>query len=476
MATRVEAYDARTETWPKPETLGNNLPPVAGFELAFIPESFQRLIEDISERMQVPLDYAGASAIAALAGCVNRRVMVQPRVHDESWRKPCNLWGGIIGPPGVLKSPVLTAVTRPLAQIEDAWRTEHKEELATYELEQEQAELELQAWREQSKAALKSNKSLPPRPDTSEEEPTQKRLILQDATFEKLHEILVGNPAGVLVLRDELTGWLSQLDRQGREGERSFYLTAWNGDSGHSIDRIGRGSVYVPHVCVSLFGGIQPGRLRSYLADAIDDGPANDGLAQRLQISVWPDPPKGWHLVDREKDRQAEDQARSVFERLANLPVGDPPRVLNFSLAAQGLFDEWEAELEHKVRGGQLHPAVTAHLAKYRSLMPVLAGLFELADWAANLGGGDTISLSHTRQSAALCDYFESHAGRIYSCVSSPELRAARELAQHIKRGELGKRFTLRDIYRHDWSGLATPAQAMPRLRSLWMPDGSVLP
>ena len=134
--------------------------------------------------------------------------------------------------------------------------------------------------------------------------------------------------------------------------------------------------------------------------------------------------------------------------------------MLNFSLAAQGLFDEWEAELEHKVRGGQLHPAVTAHLAKYRSLMPVLAGLFELADWAANLGGGDTISLSHTRQSAALCDYFESHAGRIYSCVSSPELRAARELAQHIKRGELGKRFTLRDVYRHDWSGLATPAQA----------------
>jgi hypothetical protein len=92
--------------------------------------------------------------------------------------------------------------------------------------------------------------------------------------------------------------------------------------------------------------------------------------------------------------------------------------------------------------------------------MPVLAGLFELADSAASLGGGDTISLSHTQQSAGLCEYFESHAGRIYSCVSSPELRAARELAQHVTRRELGKRFTLRDVYRHDWSGLSTPAQA----------------
>jgi hypothetical protein len=73
MPTRVEAYDARTETWPKPETLGDDLPPVAGFELDFIPESFRRLIEDVSERMQVPPDYAGASAIAALAGCVTLR-------------------------------------------------------------------------------------------------------------------------------------------------------------------------------------------------------------------------------------------------------------------------------------------------------------------------------------------------------------------------------------------------------------------
>jgi len=465
---KYDVIDDSLCAWPAPQPLGNDLPPVAAFDLAFMPASFQRLIEDVSERMQTPPDYAGASVIVALAGCVNRRVMVQPREYDESWRKPCNLWGGIVGPPGFLKSPVLMTVTRPLAQIEEAWRAKHDEELTTYELAREQAELALQNWRGLSKAAM--NKGIPPplRPDTSTKPPTQKRLILQDATFEKLHEILAENPAGVLVLRDELTGWLSELDRQGREGERAFYLTAWNGDSGHSIDRIGRGSIYVPHVCVSLFGGIQPARLRSYLVDALKDGPANDGLAQRFQVLVWPDPPKEWNLVDRAPNLKAVEQARSVFESLAKMEASaHNQNVLKFSPDAQRLFNDWVSELEPLVRSEQLHPALLAHLGKYRSLMPVLAALFELADWAAGLGGGGVISLTHARQAAALCEFLQSHARRVYGCIVSPELHAARELAERIRQGKIPTEFSTRDVYLKGWSGLGTPDEARAALRVL---------
>jgi hypothetical protein len=97
--------------------------------------------------------------------------------------------------------------------------------------------------------------------------------VVNDATFEALHQTMNENPAGVLVIRDELTGWWSQLGRAGREGERAFCLQAWNGDTSHTIDRIGRGTIWVPHCCMSMLGGIQPGRLRSYLVDALEDGP-----------------------------------------------------------------------------------------------------------------------------------------------------------------------------------------------------------
>ena len=438
--------------------------------MELLPASFRPLIEDVSERMQTPPDYAAAAAVVGLAGCVNRRAIVLPKAEDTSWAVVPNLWGAIIGPPGFMKSPVLRSMTLPLTKTEELWRAEHTQESSEYDLAEEQAELKWQAWREEYKRAVKKGGTEPIRPDMSIHPPAERRLLLTDSTFEKLHEILSENPAGVLVLRDELTGWLAELDRQGREGERAFYLQAWNGDVGFTVDRIGRGSIHVPAVCVSLLGNIQPARLRAYLSDALAGGPNDDGLFQRFQILVWPDPPRGWTLIDRPPNAHALAMAEKVFAALANRSA-DNPVCMRFDPDAQGLFFEWWAELETKVRGDSgLAPAIVAHLAKYRSLMPSLAGLFELADRAAS---GDNsyeealVSLDHAKQAAAFCDYLQSHAHRVYACVVSPECRAARELARHIQSGDLADSFKTRDVYLKGWGGLDTPERVRGALALL---------
>ena len=102
-----------------------------------------------------------------------------------------------------------------------------------------------------------------------------------------------------------------------------------------------------------------------------------------------------------------------------------------------------------------------SHLAKYRSLMPSLALLFELAD-----GGIEAVSLQHAQQAAAFCDYLESHARRVYSLVISPERQAAADLGRHLKAGWKRDETTLtvRDIYRNCWSGLDTPEKVRSAL------------
>ena len=108
--------------------------------------------------------------------------------------------------------------------------------------------------------------------------------------------------------------------------------------------------------------------------------------------------------------------------------------------------------------------ALISHLSKYRSLMPSLALLFELADRAAsgrlNQESADLfVSLEHAKQATAFCAYLESHAHRIYSCVTTPHMRAAQELAEKIKTGKVGANgvFTPRDIYLKGWTGIDTP-------------------
>jgi hypothetical protein len=110
-------------------------------------------------------------------------------------------------------------------------------------------------------------------------------------------------------------------------------------------------------------------------------------------------------------------------------------------------------------------------LSKYRSLMPSLALLFELADRVGFVGfegsslanAENFVSLDHTRQAAAFCEYLETHANRVYSCITTPQLRAARELAQHIEKRHIRNKdgdhdwFAARDVYLKGWSGLDSP-------------------
>ena len=147
-----------------------------------------------------------------------------------------------------------------------------------------------------------------------------------------------------------------------------------------------------------------------------------------------------------------------VFAKLVELDAETPMR-FRYAPDAQELFVEWLAELEVKVRGDELHPALVSHLSKYRKLMPALSVLFELAEWAAGNGSADTVSLEHARKAAAWCDYLESHSKRVYSCVVTPQLRAARELAEKIRKRKVGADgfFSCREVYLKGWSGLDTP-------------------
>src|SRR5262249_35676306 len=147
--------------------------------------------------------------------------------------------------------------------------------------------------------------------------------------------------------RDELTGFLRTLDRDGHENDRGFYLEAWNGSGSYTYDRIGRGTIHIPYACVSLFGTIQPGPLARYVRATLSQ---NDGLMNRFQLLLYPDPPGRWVNVDRYPDAAAKNEAFRVFKDLdafdprgLGVEVDDERGIpfLRFAPDAQELFDEW---------------------------------------------------------------------------------------------------------------------------------------
>jgi putative DNA primase/helicase len=193
----------------------------------------------------------------------------------------------------------------------------------------------------------------------------------------------------LLVFRDELSGFLNGLDREGHEGDRAYYLEGSNGDSNHTQDRIARGTVHAGTNCLSLLGGIQPAVLVYYLRENFRNG-RDDGFIQRFGLLVWPDPILTWINVDRRPDLDARDRVTEVFARLdtldahsigAEMPNGADLPFLQFAPDAQESFDAWHAELERKIRIDDENPVVIAHLAKCKKLMPALALIFHLIDF-----------------------------------------------------------------------------------------------
>jgi putative DNA primase/helicase len=295
--------------------------------------------------------------------------------------------------------------------------------------------------------------------------PVLRRHLVNDTTVEKLGVTLNENPTGTLVFRDELTGWLYTLDKEGHENDRAFYLEVWNGNASYTYDRIGRGTLFIPAACVSLLGGIQSSRLAEYLRATIHGGNGDDGLIQRFQLAVYPDSQREWKNVDRWPDSKAKDRAYQLFETLDALThaqLGIPPQEgehvpwVRFSEAGQNVFNEWRDDLERKIRDKNLHPALESHLSKYRSLMHSLALLFALLNHADGNGAVGEVSLGATTLAAAWCDFLENPAHRIYQGVTEGALFSARLLADRIQQNALPSPFTLGAVLRKSWTGLGT--------------------
>jgi hypothetical protein len=239
--------------------------------------------------------HRSVGALVALGAIIGARCAIKPKSRD-SWLIVPNLWGGIVGLPSAKKSPAIGAALKPLDRLIARAMEAHRADLEAFEADNTVFEAKRDAIESRIKAAAKDAKKgdldsiakeLRGHRQQAPEAPTLRRYKSNDTTVEKLGELLRENPSGLLVMRDELVGLIASWDKEGREGERAFYLEAWNGNASFDTDRIGRGSIFIPNLCVSIFGGIQPDKLTGYLEQAAN-ALANDGMLQRFQLLVLP--------------------------------------------------------------------------------------------------------------------------------------------------------------------------------------------
>lgn len=464
-------------TWTDPQELPDELPPVMPYSSDLLPPSIGRAVDDIAERMQCPPDYPAAAMLVAIAAVIGCRLGIRPKERDN-WLVVPNLWGCVVGRPSLKKTPATKGAEKQLLHIE----ARSEEQLAD---DIEEAEVDALLFPEQKKLletrmkkALKQGDVASARSIAAElkglaetRPPEPRRIIAKETSVQKLCEMLGRHPAGMMIFIDELLGWMRKLDRDDQAGVRQVYLSLWNGTEIIKDDTISRGELSA-RGCVGIFGCFTPGGLTEYVSAAIRGGRADDGLVQRLQITVWPDAPKDYKQVDRWPDGPAKDQLRKTFEELADI---DPKAVgstdqfdeddipfLHFDEEGQRLFMEWDSKHQLRLRGDDLPEAFESHLSKYASMVPSIALLLHLAS-----GERGSVSGAATATAIRWAEYLESHASRLYAVATSPHRQHAMPLLRRLIAWPKDQPIRASTIVKKGWSRLTSKDVVEETLRLL---------
>jgi hypothetical protein len=201
--------------WLEPKPLPNGLAPVETFSTEFMPEALGPWIDDISSRLQCPPDYVAVTAITALGAVVGRRVGIRPQIRTD-WTEFSNQWGCFIGRPGMLKSPAMNEALKPIRHLEAEATKENEIAQQAYQVGMNAFKLRQDVKLALDKARLKGKKTNPVDFELGEKpkDPVLVRYRTNDISYQSLGEILISNPSGILIERDELISLLRHLDRE----------------------------------------------------------------------------------------------------------------------------------------------------------------------------------------------------------------------------------------------------------------------
>jgi hypothetical protein len=430
------------------------------FPVEVLPESVRDFVVEASQAIGCDCSYIALPLLVAAASAIGntRRLVLK-----HGWHVPPILWGAIVGESGTCKTPAFRVVMKPIMEAQAEQLRRYEEACLRYEAEVLQYEKNLAEWK-------RNRRDVQPPPDKPEP-PQAVRYVVSDTTVEALAPILKSNPRGVLLARDELSGWIGSFERYANTGkgkasaDAAHWLSMYSAES-ITVDRkTGTPkTIYVPHAAVSVVGGIQPGILRR----ALSIEHLESGLAARLLMAFPPRRAKRWTESDITPEHEA--MLAQIFGRLLMLngntddEGNNQPISVKLTCEAKALWIRYYNS--HNIEQTDLTDEMAAAWSKLEEAAARLGMVVHYLGWA---GGSihDELLLGEEAMAAgiALAEWFKREARRVYAMFGeSVEERDQRRLVAWIE--TKGGVVTAREVQRGcRW--LREPGQAEAALEKL---------
>jgi len=395
------------------------------FPVDCLPTVVAAYINGLAKSMSTDPALIALPMLASMAAAIGNSRVVS--IHDD-WQEPPILWTAVVCESGTQKTPAYLKGVAFIQEINSRLALANKEDKDRFEKETREHEAAVMLWKQiaRSKEGTSEPPPVPPAPEIT------RAVVTNDTTIECLATRLGENPRGLLLARDELSGWLSSFDRYSGGGSTSGDAAAWLSMFNACpliVDRKTSGRLIVDRASMCVTGGIQPG----ILARAIGDEHQENGLLPRFLLAS---PPR--RLKKRPPKAKGVDTAgpaRILFETLYGIPMieGGPAR-LPLDDAADDVW--WSFHDEHAVRVHQSHGFTASLLSKIEAAAARLALVVHLGRAA----GGERVSweavdATSMARGVTLANWFAAEGLRVHGATTGKTVvgPAGEELLQIVR-------------------------------------------
>jgi len=228
------------------------------FPIEVFPKDIQAYLIECNKTLDSSIDYMGCSLLWLISVCVGNSINIEVK---KGWIENLTVWISIVGKAGLGKTPSISNVIFPLTKI-------NAKEIKTYIKEREKFDF-------YEKLSKKEKEDYP-----EVKEPRKSQFIANDITLEALVDLHQENDNAVGVFKDELAGWLKDMNKYREGSDLEFWLSTWSGKS-VNLNRLTRKGSFVEKPLIPVLGGIQPSIFNSFYTDENKD----NGFMDRMLLS-----------------------------------------------------------------------------------------------------------------------------------------------------------------------------------------------
>ncbi len=413
-------------------------PPYVPFPTSAMPSVVANFIHEGAAALGCDESYVALPLLAGLASAVgnSRRICLK-----QTWCEPAMVWAVIVGESGTHKSPAFELAMKPIYRVQDVAMQRHKKAMGQFSREKKLYELDLAEWK---RNGCKKGEPEPPA------EPVAARYYCEDTTVEALAGLLAQQPRGLLMARDELSGWVNSFDAyKSCRGADVAHWLSMHGAGSLTVDRkTGQRLVHVPRAAVSIAGTVQPRALAAAMI-----GHFENGLAARLLFAMPPREAKRW--TDDELPRQTQAALETLVRRLLALDMpldqNGQPEPRDIPLSREGKRAWVTFYNDHACEQADLTGDLAAAWSKlegYAARFALLVHLVRLESGDQTLTDPGAVDEQSIAAGVTLARWFGEEAARVYAVIGgdqeSPEAREQRELLRIIR--DRGGEITVRGL------------------------------